>query len=104
MPVRAANPSEDLNQYIILIHGPVSIQRKAVKDFRFSDGTYVPAGNLVAVPQHAIMRDAKYYQDPDRFNPYRFYTPREREWSDAIHKFTDVSMQYPYWGAQTKPW
>ncbi|RYP11520.1 hypothetical protein DL765_007752 [Monosporascus sp. GIB2] len=80
----------------------LSVQRKAVKPFKLSDGTTVPAGNLVAVPQHAVMRDAEHYPDPDRFNPYRFYSPGDLDSDTAVQKFTDINIQYPFWGAPTK--
>ncbi|RYP91919.1 hypothetical protein DL770_001979 [Monosporascus sp. CRB-9-2] len=80
----------------------LSVQRKVVKPFKLSDGTTVPVGNLVAVPQHAVMRDAEHYPDPDRFNPYRFYSPGDLDSDTAVQKFTDVNIQYPFWGAPTK--
>lgn len=80
----------------------LSVQRKAVKPFTFSDGTRVPAGNLVAVPQEALMRDANNYVDAANFDVFRFYSPRETE--GAAHKYTDVNWKYPFWGSPNQPW
>ncbi|KAK2612086.1 hypothetical protein QQS21_001935 [Conoideocrella luteorostrata] len=77
-------------------------QRKTMQPYTFSDGTYVPAGNLVALPVRAVMRDAEYYPDPRRFDPYRFYTPDNSASSEPIRRFTDVNAQYPFWGLPTK--
>ncbi|KAI0381913.1 cytochrome P450 [Hypomontagnella monticulosa] len=80
----------------------LSVQRKAIRPFKLSDGTTIPTGNLVAVPQHAVMRDADYYPDPERFNPRRFYLEGDLESDMAVQRFTDVNIQYPFWGAPTK--
>ncbi|KAI0015221.1 cytochrome P450 [Xylariomycetidae sp. FL0641] len=80
----------------------LTAQRKVLQPFTFSDGAHIPAGNLVAVPVHAVLRDAEYYPAPDTFNPYRFYSPEAGDADRAVHAFTDVNMQYPYWGAPTK--
>ncbi|KAI1807094.1 cytochrome P450 [Daldinia bambusicola] len=80
----------------------LSVQRKAVKPFKLSDGTTIPAGNLVAVPQHAVMRDPEYYPNPEQFNPRRFYLEEDLTSDNAVQRFTDVNIQYPFWGAPTK--
>ncbi|KAI1312961.1 cytochrome P450 [Xylaria venustula] len=80
----------------------LAVQRKAVKPFTFSDGTHIPAGNLVAVPQQAVMRDPHYYVNPDTFDPYRFYSKEQTVSDEAVQRFTDVNMHFPYWGAPTK--
>lgn len=76
----------------------------AMKDFNFSDGSHVPAGNMLAVPQHALMRDARIYTEPDRFNGHRFYTPESEVESTACTKHTDVSWDFPYWCAPNHAW
>lgn len=80
----------------------VSVQRKALKPFTFSNGAHVPAGNLVAVPQQAVMRDEKNYRYPERFDAFRFYTSKDSN-VPAI-KYTDVSWEYPFWGSPSHPW
>ncbi|PIG83981.1 hypothetical protein AARAC_008631 [Aspergillus arachidicola] len=49
----------------------LTIQRMALSPYTFADGTRVPAGNLVAVPQAAVMQDPRHYPDPTEFDPYR---------------------------------
>ncbi|KAL8804076.1 MAG: hypothetical protein Q9182_002789 [Xanthomendoza sp. 2 TL-2023] len=78
----------------------ISVQRKVLKDFTFKDGTHVPAGNVICVPQQAVMRDPKYYDQPDEFLPFRFAT---KESNDAIQKFTDLKPHFYLWGATAKP-
>ncbi|GAT19622.1 cytochrome P450 [Aspergillus luchuensis] len=45
-------------------------------------GTHVPTGNLVAVPQEAIMQDPEHYPDPKKFDPYRFLAVDEADGHD----------------------
>src|ERR1700731_3222085 len=52
----------------------VTMTRKVMKDFRFSDGTIVPAGVFVSIPLFAVHHDPIYYKHPDVFNPWRFVT------------------------------
>ncbi|KAI5927353.1 hypothetical protein F4810DRAFT_650515 [Camillea tinctor] len=40
--------------------------------FSFLDGTLLPTGTLVPVPQQAIMRYTANYTDTDHFSPLRF--------------------------------
>ncbi|KAL9122062.1 MAG: hypothetical protein Q9187_001387, partial [Circinaria calcarea] len=80
----------------------LSVQRKALKAFRFSDGSYVPKGNLVAVAQQCLMKDPKYYHNPMEFNGFRFVNPKGEGGAEAITKFTDVGPSFPFWGASKK--
>ncbi|KAI4224915.1 MAG: hypothetical protein L6R36_004315 [Xanthoria steineri] len=86
-------------------HDPLdslSVQRKVLKDFTFADGTFVPAGNVICVPQQAVMRDAQYYDQPDRFLPFRFADDPSVE-KGAVQKFTDLKPHFYLWGATAKP-
>ncbi|KAI9659175.1 MAG: hypothetical protein M1831_003757 [Alyxoria varia] len=49
-----------------------TMDRKAMKDFTFSDGTHVPAGNLVCVPQNAMMLDPDRFVNAESFRGFRF--------------------------------
>jgi cytochrome P450 len=108
--------------------GTVSLQRKAVTPFRFSDGTFVPTGNYVSVPQFALMRDDRIYTNGQTFDAYRFLArPSSADAADTAgtmaaaaaaaattasaatrprltQKFTDVSRTFLYWGSTKRPW
>ncbi|OOF93346.1 hypothetical protein ASPCADRAFT_516985 [Aspergillus carbonarius ITEM 5010] len=78
----------------------LTVQRMALAPYTFSDGTHVPAGNLVAVPQAAVMQDPRSYPDPMEFNPYRFVAVDGTDGSmRAFPKYTDVRWNHPYWGS-----
>jgi cytochrome P450 len=49
----------------------------AMHDFTFSDGTTVPQGSLVSVSAHTVHRNEKVYEDPLKFDGFRFSKMRE---------------------------
>ncbi|EPT01203.1 hypothetical protein FOMPIDRAFT_1048925 [Fomitopsis schrenkii] len=58
---------------VLRFSGPsVRIKRKAVQDFTFTDGTFIPKGTFVAVAARAFQFDADYYADPAVFDPRRY--------------------------------
>jgi hypothetical protein len=50
----------------------VSLIRKALKPFVFSDGTCIPAGSRLLCAAGPIQNDNDYYADPTVFNGFRF--------------------------------
>lgn len=50
----------------------VTMSRKALKDFTFSNGVKVPAGSLISTHQWAVHQDSKFYSHPDVFDPDRY--------------------------------
>jgi len=48
------------------------ISRVAVNDFTFSDGTTIPRGTSVSVSSHKIHLNDKVYEDPLKFDGFRF--------------------------------
>jgi cytochrome P450 len=56
-----------------LFLGPeVGLSRVALKDYTFSDGTYIPRGTTVAVNLHGPHFDESIYENSGTFNPDRF--------------------------------
>lgn len=94
MLVSYLDPGPELRHLAILIE-PVSVQRKVLRQFRFSEGLCVPAGNIVCVPQQAVMRDPQYYRDTENFNGFRFIAGEKGEVKPAS-KFTDVKPTFPF--------
>ncbi|KAF5343413.1 hypothetical protein D9758_011833 [Tetrapyrgos nigripes] len=85
------------------------VERMAMKDFTFSDGTTLPAGSRVAVPGFVLQRDENRYQDADKFKPFRFYDmdrdsaglteDAESTWTGSIkHQMTTPSPNYFFFG------
>ncbi|KAF7327048.1 hypothetical protein MKEN_00280000 [Mycena kentingensis (nom. inval.)] len=53
--------------------GPTAVSRKVMEKegFRFSDGTLIPHGAILAVPATAIHHDPEIYAHPESFDPAR---------------------------------
>lgn len=63
-----------------------------MKPFNFADGTYVPAGTMLAVPVHHIGRDPSLFPEhPERFDPYRFTKLRQNEGEGNHFQFASVT-------------
>lgn len=90
-----------LNPTVVL-----TMPRKVLHPFHFADGAVVPANNWLCIPQHAIMLDQKYYDDPSRFNGFRFVRPESVNATDyqAVKtNFSTPSFDFPFWGGVTRP-
>ncbi|HEX8162917.1 MAG TPA: cytochrome P450 [Pyrinomonadaceae bacterium] len=61
------------------------VGRLAVKDYEVR-GYVVPAGSLVLVSQYVTHRDARFFRDPERFEPAR-WTPEEKDARPAYSYF-----------------
>ena len=46
---------------------------KAMKDFTFSDGTFIPRGCYVATTSIGLHEDSQSYTNPTVFDPWRFF-------------------------------
>ncbi len=55
----------------------VVMSRKAMKNFTFSDGTFIPKGAHVAALSGPVHMDDQIYEDPLTFKPFRFAEARE---------------------------
>ncbi|PQE02871.1 cytochrome P450 protein [Rutstroemia sp. NJR-2017a BBW] len=82
----------------------VSIQRKVMQPFTLSNGTHIPIGNTICVPQAALMHSPNLYTSPSTFNGYRFVLPEDRDATEPKIKYTDVNAAFPFWGASRKAW
>jgi cytochrome P450 len=61
------------------------VGRLAIRDYRVCDYV-VPAGSLVLVSQYVMHRDARFFAEPERFDPAR-WTPEARETRPAYSYF-----------------
>lgn len=74
--------------------GGVTMVRRAMKDFTFSDGTVIPEGTFVGVAVLATQHDPQYYDDPDTFNPWRFSDLREESDESGRHLLVSTGIEY----------
>ncbi|KAH8091762.1 cytochrome P450 [Cristinia sonorae] len=59
--------------------GSVTMSRMAMKDFTFSNGTFIPKGGLVSVVERPMHLDSEHYEHPDEFRPWRFVESRNSD-------------------------
>jgi len=52
--------------------GASTMTRKALQDYTFSDGTFIPKGGFVSVAERHTHYDSDNYDRPEIFNPWRF--------------------------------
>ena len=80
------------------------MQRLALEDFTFKDGTFIPKGAFVSVAQHATHTDAVYYDNPLVFDPWRFSRIREGEGNLTKPMATTASVEYIPFGLGRHAW
>jgi cytochrome P450 len=102
-PLTSCSCPINLSAYCLL----VILSRKAVKDFRFSDGTFLPTGTLISLPMYATHRDEANYSTPDVFDPFRFSRVREGCESDfnaAKYQMISSGTENLTWGLGRHVW
>ena len=78
--------------------------RKAMKDFTFSDGTFIPKGTIIGVPTGSLHHDEKFYKNPNVFQPFRF-AERHEEGSDGTkHQLVSTAIEYLAFGHGKHAW
>ncbi|EKM50862.1 uncharacterized protein PHACADRAFT_128456 [Phanerochaete carnosa HHB-10118-sp] len=77
----------------------VFLERKALKDFTFSDGTFIPKGSHVSTSKMATHDQTKYYDDPYIFDPWRFSNMPDETGEGTKHQMVNTSMEYLPFGA-----
>lgn len=75
--------------------------RKSVKGVTFSNGQYVPPGVVMVVPAREIHFDSRVYDNPDVFDPLRFYTMRA---NGVNEQFANTSTSYVAFGLGKHAW
>ena len=67
------------------------MDRYALVDYTFSDVTFIPAGTVLAVSTGSVHLDPQTYEDPLRFDGFRFLKMKERAALDDPDKKFDVA-------------
>jgi cytochrome P450 len=80
----------------------ISVRRKVLEPFTFTDGTCLEQGDVACLPLRAILQDGKIYENPLTFDPYRFISTAERTATPA--RFIDSTSQFPLWGLGKRSW
>ncbi|KIJ13842.1 hypothetical protein PAXINDRAFT_80222 [Paxillus involutus ATCC 200175] len=78
--------------------GCVSVTRKVMKDFTFSDGTVLPKGTLLTTASQATHLDNEIYENAGTFDPFRFANMREEEGEGIKHSYVSTTSEYLAFG------
>ncbi|EJD49223.1 cytochrome P450, partial [Auricularia subglabra TFB-10046 SS5] len=76
----------------------VVMDRKAMQDYTFSDGTAVRKGETVCVPAHATHLDDAVYPRAATFNGFRFYDAEEHEGLYLPNRLIATSTEFLAFG------
>lgn len=74
---KAGQQAARLPAQLVLNVSSASFRHKTLKTIVLSDGTVLPEGVLVEAAMSAVNRDPTLFQDPDTFDPWRFYKQRK---------------------------
>ena len=80
------------------------LNRKALTDYTFSDGTFVPKGSYVSTCQAATHDETGYYTDPYVFDPWRFANMRDETGEGTKHQMVNTSLEYLPFGLGKHAW
>ncbi|KZT20329.1 cytochrome P450 [Neolentinus lepideus HHB14362 ss-1] len=78
--------------------GATSMSRLALKDFVFSDGTFVPEGTILAVASGPLHHDGAVYPHGSNFDGFRFANIREEEGEGTRHQMVATTAVYVSFG------
>ncbi|KDR68413.1 hypothetical protein GALMADRAFT_78764 [Galerina marginata CBS 339.88] len=76
----------------------VIMNRKAMKDFTFSNGITVPAGTHLAVATYSTHMDEKNYANPHDFQAFRFADMRDKAGGGMKHQMVSLGPDYVTFG------
>ena len=93
-----------IHQPIWLFNPLASLMRKSLKDFTFSDGTFVPKGTTIMVAARSISRDDVFYENAHAFEPFRFADLRELEGETMKHQLASIANGYSPFGHGRHVW
>lgn len=82
----------------------VFLSRKALKDFTFSDGTFVPKGSYVSTANVATHHAADVFADPFTFDPWRFANMRDETGEGTKHQMVNTSKEFLAFGLGKHAW
>ncbi|KAK2867855.1 hypothetical protein FQN49_003401 [Arthroderma sp. PD_2] len=85
--------------------GLVAMQRIVVSDITLSDGSLLPSGTAVGVPNWGVTRDGQLWANPETFDGFRFAKLRDEAGAEHRHQFATAgpdSLSFGY-GPQACP-
>lgn len=83
----------------LLSYPLASFQRKATADLKLSNGMFLPKGAKLILPSVSVNMDEALYQDPAKFDGFRFYKIRtSKPENRTSHQHITVGKKDIAWG------
>jgi hypothetical protein len=82
----------------------VSLIRKVMQPYTFSDGTHIPAGNFVSVPSGPTHYDERFYDHPEKFDGFRFSNMNEEGSSSTKNQLVTTGPAFLPFGHGKVAW
>ncbi|EIM80751.1 cytochrome P450 [Stereum hirsutum FP-91666 SS1] len=79
-----------------------SLNRYALRDYTFQDGTFIPKGTFVTASLHSLHMNDGTYEDAEKFDPWRFVEKGANEEvleESMARQFTSTSAEYLAFGS-----
>lgn len=77
---------------------PAALARLVVKPYTFSNGLHVPEGTYIFTPNSPVLQDERFYDEPGRFDGFRFVRMRENAKRKASCPLTATSEHSMHFG------
>jgi cytochrome P450 len=85
-------------------HLSATVLHKAVVPCTLSDGTYLPKGTWISAPASAIHDSDLYYEDPLKFDGFRFSKMREQPGNEAKFQLVNTTNSFLPFGHGKHAW
>lgn len=80
------------------------MSRLALKDFTFSDGMVVPAGNAIGSPILPLHHEASALSDPEVFDGFRYSRMSKENTGPTKHQMVNTGLDYLTFGHGKHVW
>lgn len=78
------------------------MQRNALREFKFSDDTVIPAGAKIGAVSLALQRDPEVFKNPDVFDGFRFYQTEPSDTKPST--MVNTGANFHLFGHGRHPW
>jgi len=76
----------------------ISVERLALRDYTFADGTFIPKDTLLCAASRATHFDEANYKDPAVFDGFRYANVREQHGEGVKHQMVSTSPEFLTFG------
>ena len=75
-----------------------------MKDYTFSDGTFIPKGTLIGIANRSLQYEKNFYENPSVFQPFRFAEMYKDDNDETKGQLVSTSIEYLDFGHGRHAW